>query len=519
MPRSSSFRPELTRRKMLQSGAIAGTLLGMGDLGLLSQLRPVSAEEAKLDPNVVRLDPSIEPLVRLIEETPRGQLMEAVADRIKKGASYREVLAALLLVGVKNVEPRPSVGHKFHAVLVVNSAHLASISSPDEHRWLPIFWALDHYKSAAQRDVEERGDWTMSAMDDSKILPHAKARAQFIEAMENWDEEKADVAAASLARTGGANEIYRLLFKYGSRDYRSIGHKAIYVANSYRTLGCIGWQHAEPVLRSLTYALLMHEGSNPAKRDDEADRPFRRNEEVAAKLRDDWMTGKVDPGATMAMIETLRTGSNDDACDQAVQLINGGAHPQSIWDAIHVVAGEMVMQQPAIVPLHSVTTTNALRYAYETCGDDQTRRLLLLQNAAFLPMFRSGMNGRGNVKKVLATNLEATKPEGAPTQAVEDIFAQLGSDPTSAARMTLGYLQDEENHAAKAKQLIDAARVLIFRKGTNAHDYKFSSAILEDYYHVSPQWRNTYLASNIFLLRDSQRADNGLVSRIQSALA
>lgn len=519
MPHAQPNRPALNRRQMLRSGAVAGTLLGMGDLGLLSQLRPVSAAEAQLDPNVVRLDSSIEPLVRLIEETPRERLMEEVAGRIKKGTSYREVLAALLLVGVKNVEPRPSVGHKFHAVLVVNSAHLASMSSPDEHRWLPIFWALDHYKSAAQRDVEERGDWTMSAMDDGKILPHGKARAQFIEAMETWDEEKADVAAASLARTGGANEIYRLLFKYGSRDYRSIGHKAIYVANSYRTLGCIGWQHAEPVLRSLTYALLMHEGSNPAKRDDEADRPFRRNEEVASKLRDDWTTGKLDSGATQAMIETLRSGSNDDACDQAVQLINGGAHPQAIWDALHVVAGEMVMQQPAIVPLHSVTTTNALRYAYETCGDDETRKLLMLQNAAFLPMFRSGMNSRGNVKKVEATSLEAETLEGSPSEAVENIFAQLGSDPMSAARMTLGYLNEKENHSAKAKELIDAARVLIFRKGTNAHDYKFSSAILEDYYHVSPQWRNTYLASNIFLLRDSQRGDNGLVSRIQSALA
>ncbi|MEW4564922.1 hypothetical protein AB1K70_20520 [Bremerella sp. JC770] len=508
----------LSRRQMLQSSAVAGGLLSMGDLGLLSQLRPVTAAEAQLDPNVVRLDPSIEPLVRLIEETPRDSLLEEIAAKVKRGTSYREVLAALLLVGVKNVEPRPSVGHKFHAVLVVNSAHLASMSSPDEHRWLPIFWALDHFKSAQRRDVEERGDWTMSAMDEGKILPHAKARAQFIEAMEDWDEEKADVAAASLARTGGANEIYRLLFRYGSRDYRSIGHKAIYVANSYRTLGCIGWQHAEPVLRSLTYALLMHEGSNPAKRDDEADRPFRRNEEIAAKMRDDWTTGKLDADATQTMIETLRSGSNDEACDQVVQLVNSGTHPQSIWDALHVVAGEMVMQQPAIVPLHSVTTTNALRYAYETCGDDETRRLLMLQNAAFLPMFRSGMRGRGGVKEVNIDTLEPQAPAGSTPEAVESIFAELRSNPVHAAKMTLGYLQDPENHAAKAKQLIDAARVLVFRKGSNAHDYKFSSAILEDYYHVSPQWRDTYLASNIFLLRDSQRPDNQLVQRIEAAL-
>ena len=45
----------------------------------------------------------------------------------------------------------------------------------------------------------------------------------------------------------------------GIRDQKAAAphHKAIYVANSYRTLGCIGQQHAEPVLRSLAYALLM----------------------------------------------------------------------------------------------------------------------------------------------------------------------------------------------------------------------------------------------------------------------
>jgi len=49
----------------------------------------------------------------------------------KKGLSYRDLLAALLLAGIRNIQPRP-VGFKFHAVLVVNSAHLASLSSPDQ---------------------------------------------------------------------------------------------------------------------------------------------------------------------------------------------------------------------------------------------------------------------------------------------------------------------------------------------------------------------------------------------------
>jgi hypothetical protein len=42
--------------------------------------------------------------------------------------------------------------------------------------------------------------------------------------------------------------------------------------------------------------------------------------------------------------------------------------------------------------------------------------------------------------------------------------------------------------------------------------------VLEDYYHVSPEWRDTYLASNIFKLRSSKDRDNALVERTRAAL-
>src|SRR5262249_21142295 len=225
-------------------------MAGLGDLGFLGKLPPVSAADAQLDPKVVRLEPEIEPLVRLLEETPREKLLEEVAARIRKGLNYREVLAALLLAGVRNVEPRPSVGFKFHAVLVVNSAHLASLASPDTERWLPIFWALDHFKSAQAQDVKE-GNWTMGPVDEKAVPPPGRAREAFIAAMDRWDEAAADAAVAGLARTAGSNEVYELFCRYGARDFRDIGHKAIFVANSWRTLNCIGWQHAAPILPSL----------------------------------------------------------------------------------------------------------------------------------------------------------------------------------------------------------------------------------------------------------------------------
>src|SRR5262249_35984861 len=147
----------------------------------------------------VQFRPEIEPLVRLLEETPRERLLEEVGARIKRGTTYREVLAGLQLAGIRNIQPRP-VGFKFHAVLVVNSAHLAIQNSPDSDRWWPIFWALDQFKVSQACDVRE-GDWTMSAVEEAAVPGADKARDLFVAGMDDWDEAKTDVAIAGFART------------------------------------------------------------------------------------------------------------------------------------------------------------------------------------------------------------------------------------------------------------------------------------------------------------------------------
>src|SRR5438876_11268699 len=187
----------MKRRAFLKLCASAAGLASFGDFGFLSRLPRVSAAEAKLPAQLVRLHPEIEPLVRLFEDTPRERVLEEVAARIKQGTTYREIVAALLLAGVRNIQPRP-VGFKFHAVLVVNSAHLASLSSLDTDRWLPIFWAIDQFKSSQAADVRE-GDWAMRVVDEAAVPPSHRAKQAFIEAMDNWDEAAADTAVAGLA--------------------------------------------------------------------------------------------------------------------------------------------------------------------------------------------------------------------------------------------------------------------------------------------------------------------------------
>lgn len=306
---------------------------GLGLTGLYQSLAPLGAAEVSLGPGIARFSSEVEPLVRFLEETPRDRIIEETALRVRSGVSYRELLAALMLAGVRNVQPRPSVGHKFHAVLVVNSAHLASVSSADEDRWLPIFWAIDNFKSAQARDVRE-GNWTLQGVDEANVPDPSQAAKRLEQALDNWDEEAADTAIAGMTRHFGSHRVFELLTPYAARDYRSIGHKVIYLSNAFRTLETIGWEYSEPVLRSLVYAMLNHVGQpNPAESDLPADRPGRFNWQQVDRIGNNWQAGRLDDNATGELVRLLHTCSPREASDAVVEMLNQGVAVQSIWDA------------------------------------------------------------------------------------------------------------------------------------------------------------------------------------------
>ena len=498
---------EVQRRHFL---AVTAGSLGLS--GLLDSLRPVSADEVQLKSGIARFSDDIEPLVQFLEETPRDTIIEQTAQRVQAGLSYRELLAALLLAGVRNVQPRPSVGFKFHAVLVVNSAHLASISGPAQDRWLPIFWAIDNFKSSQARDIRE-GNWTLSAVDEPNVPPPHRAVQQLREALNGWDEAGADVAITSMVRNFGGNRVFNELAPYAARDFRSIGHKVIYLSNAQRTLDTIGWEYAEPVMRSVVYAMLNHRGQpNPSTSDLDADRPGHFNQELQTELQDAWQGKRPDDGAATDLVQTLHDCDPQSASKKVVELINQGVALQSIWDGLYGAAGELLMRKPGIVALHAVTTSNAIHYAFDRCGDDATRKYLLLQNASFMPMFREEARGRGTVADDQIHQLTAAETNHPGS--VTEIFETMGTDRAKAAQQIYGYLSS----GGDPQSIVDHARRLVFLKGNDSHDYKFSSAALEDYRLLSPQWRNRFLASASYQLPTPAEPTRSLVQRIREAI-
>lgn len=495
------------RRRFLQwSGA---TALGMSG-PLVPGVPLLSADEVALQQGIARFSSEMEPLVRFLEETPRERLIEETAAKVRNGLGYRQLLAAVLLAAVRNVQPRPSVGFKFHAVLVINSAHLASLAAPNEDRWLPLFWAIDNFKESQARDVQE-GNWTLPAVDEANVPPSHRAEQELKAALEQWDESRADVAITSLVRHFGSHRVFEVLARYAARDFRSIGHKVIYLANATRTLQTIGWDYAEPVMRSLVYAMLNHTGEpNPAVSDLAPDQAGRENWERVKQIGDSWLNdAPLDRTATVELLNTLHEATPAEASQKIVELIGRGVPLQSLWDGLFAGASELLMRQNSIVSLHAVTTTNAIHQAFQQSADETNRKYLLLQNAAFLPMFRDEADRRGDFNDSRIQNLETTSD----SVGVETVFQALGRSRSAGTQEMFNYLSGN----GRPDAAINQARRLVFLKGNDSHDYKFSSAALEDYRVLSPEWAHRYLAASCYQLRSPSEPTRPLVQRIRTA--
>ena len=209
----------------------------------------------------------------------------------------------------------------------------------------------------------------------------------------------------------------------------------------------------------------------------------------------------------------LRQATPSEAALSVVTHLNRGVAAGSLWDAILLAASELLMRQQAIVPLHATTATNALFYIYRESGSDLTRRMSLLQAASWIALFRDGTRARGGFPD--RPNIDEFPASEVAPASIEAVFDGLQQDRPQAAAQTLAFIRSGGHSAG----FFDAARHLIFTKGTDAHDFKFAASAFEDISHASPSIRPQLLAASVFYLKGSNAPDSPLLQRTREALA
>ena len=458
--------------------------------------------------------PEVGTLHRLMEDSPRERVAAELAALIRGGLDYRSTLAALTIATSRRVQPFPHVGFKYHTVLALQSVHLTALNLPDRERWLPVFWALDYFKRAQEREHRASG-WTMGPEPALVAGTAEEARRRLIDALDRWDLEAVDPAIVDFARLATPERLSEVLFRYGIRDLRAIGHKAIAVQNVHRLLPIVGPEHAPPVLRSLSAALQNHGNDpNPATSDLPSDRTWRAFQAMLGEIPQTWKQGRRDDTARNELVRTLRDVSALDAGRAVIDLLRHGVSTESIWEALFATAAELVLRRPSVVPVHAQTSANALYYVFRHARAEETQLLALLQSAAFMPGFRRRV---GNARPDLRIDeLEPLAISVNSANALRDVLSELPGDRIAGARKALHYLQ----HGGSADAFTASARRHLARNGRYAHDYKFAEAALENYRDMAPSpWRDRILAASMAYFTGAATAPSPVVQEALQLLS
>lgn len=481
------------RRQFLYTTAASSALVSTAGLERLLAISPRKEAGFSVATDLIKYRTEIEPFVKLIEDTPRGKCFDAIVDQINSGLPYRHLMAALFLAGIRNVDSA-HVGGNLHTVFMVHSAHQLGLDSSVDQRLLPMFWALDYFKR-----VQESGRQTKQMPSFADKLPVvADPFSELETGCLEFDKDRIERALVALVRTRRAAEVAEPLWRLAARDFIPLGHKAIYMANAWRTLQTIGWRYAEPTLRSLASSLASyHPGGMFSIEKQCYNENWKLAQANAPRLPANWAGTRSDKAFVKELIEVIRTGKHSDAAKLAVdRLVDGSIQAASVWDAVHLAAGEIVLRQATIGSMHGVTAANAVHYGFTQAAKPETSLLLLLQGVGFICHFIPFLEERVKSRKrpfPMRKLLDVEPADIANDQgtAINEVLEAVSDRPQLAASRAIRYAEQFDDHLG----LFRAARRLVYAKGDEAHRYKFAAAIFEDLPLVSAEWRPQMLAA------------------------
>ena len=448
----------------------------------------------------------LEGLVSWLIETPRDRLVEQIVCRIRAGLGIELLAAAITQAAARSVQPYPDVGFKYHAVIAMQSVYRTATRLNGHDRWLPLIWAADYFKRSQATELGQSG-WREPGVQRRSAVSRVGARQLLVSALEDWDREAADAAVVAYADVGSPEAIFDLMFRYAARDFRTIGHKAIAACNAHRMAGLMGWRHKLSLLRSLVAALQNHGNRpNPAQNPGSADRAWHHNLARVDNLSDHWHRGTTDPAATSELLEGLRHDSDTEVSDRVLVSLRRGVAPASLWEAIVLMAGDLMLRNSGIISVHANTTVQAMHYAYQAAVNSRTRALILLQCASFMPGFRELLPARQ--RHIAIDQLQPRPLDSVGDDPLDEIFATVSDDRSLATRKVLAYLQAGGN----VNELTARARHFVVYNTTGVHDYKFTEALFENAALVRGPLRAAYLASGTRYYNGSKDRQNRVIT-------
>ncbi len=441
-------------------------------------------------------------LSKRFRETPRDAVLDVAAKAIAAGADRATVLGAIFLAGVEDIRPHP-VGNFLHNVMTIESMLVLTEDAPAVDGWLAALWVLDDFK-AAQADDAQRGDWVLPSPPSPKDPASPKETdGELAAALEAFDPDRADRALTALFRRAGVDDIFEILWPFAARSFTDAGHRIIHSAQIERTIRQVDSICTLPALRTIVLGLA-DDAQGPATES------FTEARAMAKEIPDNWLSGSDSPSRSPEVLRALRGKTPKESQAAIVEAFREGLGAVAVWDGIRLYASELMLLRPVRdhhFPVHSVTEVEAFGHAWSRTKNVATKKLLVLQAAAWTAMVREAVI-KSEGAYLTARGIDLLGRHASGFDYVEGV-EKRSPDDVSAALATSPLLIPE---------YMGILRGHLVRKGDQNHQFKYAGSILEESRRGNAYWHPKYLAVAVDYLPGSSAPETELYRRSMHAL-
>jgi hypothetical protein len=359
------------------------------------------------DPESLSFGP-LEPLVRLMQETPVDRLLPALLQHLKDGVDLRRLVAAGALANARTFGGEDYVG--FHTLMALSPAFRMSGELPAAERALPVFKVL--YRNTAR--LQQVGGRAREVLAPVRPAPLQGGGEGLRAAVRRKDVAGAEAMFASLPTPAAA--LNALLYEV--QDVTEV-HRVALPYRAWDLLDVVGPEHAHTLLRqSLRYCLKAEAHRRSAAMDEPRT--------LLPRIFDEHKLEGRAPGARAAddawveaLSRTIFESAPAAAAGSVAAALAEGMSPDAVGEAVSLAANQLVLRDPGRAagaespgkPMGSVHGDSMGVHACDSANAwRQLARVSDARNAfacLILGGYQAALDRQGDVQKLTPLPLEA----------------------------------------------------------------------------------------------------------------
>jgi hypothetical protein len=336
----------LTRRDFL-SEVGRGMLLASVGTAVANEFGLAPAFAADIESNELDFG-SMEPLVRLMQETPASRLLPSLAHKLQSGTDLKRLVAAGALANARTFGGEDYVG--FHTMMALApSLHMAGELTGTEQA-LPVFKVL--YRNTNR--IQEKGGRKEEILHLVKPSSTEKAAAAdaIREAVHRKDVTQAEKAFAGIAMKSPEDALNDLL--HTVEDHTEV-HRVVLPYRAWDLLDLIGKEHAHTLLRQSVRYCVKAESYPKSSYSDEPQTVLPRMLESYKLLSRQPGTRAAEDGWVDQLSQTIFKSTAQEAAEAAASALAEGFSPDAIGEAISLAANQLVLRDMGRLPSQEST--------------------------------------------------------------------------------------------------------------------------------------------------------------------